>query len=100
MLLDVRYSPRDREVSAWALRTSDPYLSAADHEPIPHDQLDVASRRRQTGDRESAITASRRTPKVHPPDEMSRTQRKPMFVVVLSGVFDVRAATLYRLQYE
>jgi hypothetical protein len=30
----------------------------------------------------------------------SRAQRKPMFVVELSGVFDVRAATLYRLQYE
>ncbi|MDQ1469394.1 MAG: hypothetical protein QOJ99_874 [Bryobacterales bacterium] len=31
---------------------------------------------------------------------MSRAHRKPMFVVELSGVFDVRAATRYRLQYE
>ena len=30
----------------------------------------------------------------------SRTQRKLMFVVALSGVFEVRAATRYRLQYD
>lgn len=28
----------------------------------------------------------------------SRTQRNPIFVVALSGVFEVRAATRYRLQ--
>ena len=30
--------------------------------------------------------------------QTSRTQRKLMWVVALSGVFDVRAATRYRLQ--
>ena len=31
---------------------------------------------------------------------VSRTHRKPILVVELSGVFDVRAATRYRLQYD
>src|SRR3954447_3506511 len=33
-------------------------------------------------------------------NQRSRTQRKLILVVALSGVFEVRAATRYRLQYD
>jgi hypothetical protein len=35
-----------------------------------------------------------------PVAQTSRTHRNPTFVAELSGIFEVRAATRYRLQYE